>query len=420
MARPATGSVIEPNGKQRSWALRFRAYGERRFVNLGRPEDGWTRERAEAELRHVLADVERGIWRPAEASQPEASAEAPTFHEFASEWLANKEPELRPKTVASYRWQLSHHLLPYFKDYALSQITPHAVDGYKAAMVREGALGANQVNKTLGLLGRILKAARRYELLDRDPLEDVDRLKRTKPRRPAMEPEQLPSLLAAASVRLGPIIATMAGAGLRNGEACSLDWRDVNIATGTLTVREAKTDAGIRQVDMPAALRDALSDHKARSAAIAAGDPVFPNRKGRRQTVSNVERRLKTAVRRANDRLGQLGIEPINERVSPHSLRRLYASLWYALRDDPVFLAEQMGHADGGGLSMATYAKAVRRRERLSGSALREFDKALEWAEMGRIAPEAILADPIGVKAEAQESALPSLNSATGPDSSAG
>lgn len=38
---------------------------------------------------------------------------------------------------------------------------------------------------------------------------------------------------------------------------------------------------------------------------------------------------------------------------------------------------------------MATYAKAVRRRERLSGAALREFDKALEWAEMGRIDADA-------------------------------
>ena len=38
MARRPTGQVIEPNGqRQRSWAIRFRAYGERRFVTLGRP-----------------------------------------------------------------------------------------------------------------------------------------------------------------------------------------------------------------------------------------------------------------------------------------------------------------------------------------------------------------------------------------------
>lgn len=60
MPRKATGQVIAPAGKQRSWALRFRACGKRRYVTLGRPEEGWNRERAETELRHVLADVERG------------------------------------------------------------------------------------------------------------------------------------------------------------------------------------------------------------------------------------------------------------------------------------------------------------------------------------------------------------------------
>jgi integrase len=54
MARKATGSVIPPKAG-RGWALRFTAYGKRRFVTLG--DEGWTREKAEAELRHVLADV---------------------------------------------------------------------------------------------------------------------------------------------------------------------------------------------------------------------------------------------------------------------------------------------------------------------------------------------------------------------------
>ena len=115
----ATGSVVEPGGKQRSWALRFRAYGKRRFVSLGRPEDGWTRERAEAELRHVLADVERGIWQPHELAPVEAPGESPSFHEFASEWLAAREPELAPKTLKDYRWALSDHLLPHFAKYRL-------------------------------------------------------------------------------------------------------------------------------------------------------------------------------------------------------------------------------------------------------------------------------------------------------------
>src|SRR6187551_2459853 len=85
------------------------------------PEDGWDRDRAEAELRHVLADVERGIWTAPTRPEPQEPTSVPTFHEFASEWLRNREPELRPKTVLSYRWQLTHHLLPHFAQMGLAQ-----------------------------------------------------------------------------------------------------------------------------------------------------------------------------------------------------------------------------------------------------------------------------------------------------------
>ena len=87
MAPTPTGEVIERERERgRIFALRFRAYGRRHFVTLGGAEEGWTRQKAEAELRHVLADVERGLWAPGVDRKAEG-AQAPTFHEFASAWL---------------------------------------------------------------------------------------------------------------------------------------------------------------------------------------------------------------------------------------------------------------------------------------------------------------------------------------------
>ena len=140
MARPATGQVIAPDGKrQPSWAIRFRAYGKRRFVTLGRSEDGWNRLRAERELRHILADVERGIWQPENpAPAPVESGVEPTFEEFATAWLRDGEPGWRPKTISDYRWALELHLLPHFAGHRLSEITVEEVDRYKANKLREG------------------------------------------------------------------------------------------------------------------------------------------------------------------------------------------------------------------------------------------------------------------------------------------
>jgi integrase len=68
--------------------------------------------------------------------------------------------------------------------------------------------------------------------------------------------------------------------------------------------------------------------------------------------------------------------------VTPHSLRRTYASVRAALRDDPV--AEQLGHRDAR-FTFRVYQRAAKRRERLTGELLAAFDRALERAEMGRM-----------------------------------
>jgi integrase len=105
---------------------------------------------------------------------------------------------------------------------------------------------------------------------------------------------------------------------------------------------------------------------------------------------SDPPRRVALAWRRAGrfsaqpplSALAKLGIEPIAERVSPHSLRRTCASLRSALRDDPFYIAEQLGHTNLA-FTFRVYHRAAKRREKLSGAYLKAFDAALDWALMG-------------------------------------
>ena len=63
VAKGSAGQVLERRRKGGTiYALRFRAYGERHYQTLGGETEGWTRSRARAELKRVMADVERGVW----------------------------------------------------------------------------------------------------------------------------------------------------------------------------------------------------------------------------------------------------------------------------------------------------------------------------------------------------------------------
>jgi len=381
MARKPTGQIIERHGKRRTtYGLRFRAYGERRYETA----DARTRGEAEMELQNTLADVRRGIWRPRETESvaPEPKAEL-TFHEFASEWLAAREQEgLGERTIEDYRWALTHHLLPFFKDHRLSEITVREVDRYKTFKAAEGVLAPNTANKTLVRLSQILSIAVEYELIPANPAAGKRRrLKSTRPDRASVEPEQLMALLEGAGANR-PLIATLAGTGLRIGEAVALCWRDMDFPTGTIRVVRSKTDAGVRVIDLTPALRDELLAHKAGARWSAPDDPVFATRTGRPQNRHNARRSvLLPAVEAANVKLAKFGIAPIRG-VGLHGLRRTYASLRAAAGDDPAYVSEQLGHEDPR-FTLRVYTHAAKRRQRLTGTHREQFNKAIEWARMG-------------------------------------
>jgi integrase len=386
MARPAKGQLVVKHGKNGrvTFAARFRVNGTRYYETL----TAMTREDAEQQLRDILDSVRLGYWRPP-APEPVVGEqeEEQSFHQFASEWLEARKSGLTARTYEDYRWALTHHLLPFFKNHRLSEITVQEVDRYRDAKLAEGVLSPNTLNKTLTRLSQILGLAVEYGLVASNPAAGRRRkAKGTKPRRPWAEPEQLMSLLEAAEKptkllagRGRPLLAMLAGAGLRIDEALSFQRQHVNLAKGTLTVVQSKAEAGIRVVDLPPALRDELATYLDASPHKKPTDLVFATSRGRKDNPSNVRRRLfEVAIERANKRLAGLGIEPLGA-VRPHGLRRTYASLRCVCGDDPVTVSRQIGHEDVR-FTLNVYAQAVKRRERLTEAERKERDRAIEWA----------------------------------------
>jgi integrase len=405
MARAATGKIIQKRGKDgRIYrGLRFTAYGKRRYVTLGTA----TLAEAETGLRHVLADVERGTWKPArEVDPPREPVAAPTLHQFAEDWWVRNEQKLRPRTRLDYRWRLEKHLLPYFGELRVDAITIDTAERYIAAKLNEGErirkaaaegkplkekvtdkhgrmferplqpLSPRSINMTVTLLGAILESAVEREHITRNPARGRGRrVKEIEPPRSYLEDaEQITALLTAAGeldrkaakdrqhIERRAMIATLIFAGLRIGELLALRWRDVDLAGGWLRVGDSKTPAGRRRIKIRGALRDELSTVRSRVTGPADGY-VFPTRTGARLLPENFRNRvLEAAVKRADKALAKAGLSPLPEGLTPHSLRRTFCSLLYALGEDPGTVMDEMGHTDPA-LALRVYRQAMRRGE---------------------------------------------------------
>ena len=381
MGRPATGHLSEKRskgtGRITSWGLRFSYAGTRRHITL----PALTREQAERERAVVMEEVRSGVWVPPRKRGPGRRLGAmPTFERFAGEWIARQKDEggrrqmgLSASGQADLQWRLEH-LLAYFAAMPLDEITVPDVDGFRLSKVREGALGVTSINKMLTTLAAILETAVEYELIARNPAKGRKR------RLPVVTPvrswldraDHIEALLdgageldqeGRATVGLRrPLIATLAFAGLRLGEVLALYWHDVDLNRGTIRVRQAKTDAGVRIVHMLPVLRRELAGYRDRLEP-SPNRRVFATSSGGTIGATNVRiRMLARAVERTNATLAAKGQEPLPEGLTPHSLRRTFASLLFALGEPPTYVMSQMGHTTPG-LTLALYAREMNRRD---------------------------------------------------------
>ncbi|MGO9487852.1 MAG: tyrosine-type recombinase/integrase, partial [Solirubrobacteraceae bacterium] len=145
----------------------------------------------------------------------------------------------------------------------------------------------------------------------------------------------------------------------RIGELCSLRWRSVDLAGGWVMVEDSKTDAGTRKVKIRGALRGELQALRSRG-PVNQDAYVFPTRSGARQYECKVRTgTLAAAVKRANANLAEKGLPPLPANLTPHSLRRTFATVLYALGEAPPVVMAEMGHTDPA-LALKVYASAMR------------------------------------------------------------
>jgi integrase len=134
---------------------------------------------------------------------------------------------------------------------------------------------------------------------------------------------------------------------------------------------------GLRDLELTAFLLDELRAHLAAVPAKlrdthGAKLPIFPTRTGGMLNASNLRGRLlKETVKRVNERREKEGRMLLPEKVTPHTLRRTFASLALAAGRDPRWVMGQLGHTDAR-LTLNVYAQ-VMQRHRVDEALIRQL-----------------------------------------------
>jgi integrase len=186
-----------------------------------------------------------------------------------------------------------------------------------------------------------------------------------------------------------PLIATLMLAGLRISELILLDGRHLNFARPSISVPRVKTDASERTIPMVPRLHEMLLEHRAEFDC-GQDDPVFATRTGKRNHPDNIRSRIVAPAHdRANELLARDGQGSIAH-LTPHTLRRTFASLLAEVGVSPRRAMYLLGHTDPN-LTMRVYQHVLD----LSGSAQEQLEELLGctvdeafWVLSGREFPD--------------------------------
>jgi integrase len=318
------------------WVIDFYdQFGKRHWETIGN-----NKKDAQTELAGRIDKVDKETYRPKNKKK--------TFGEVAEEWYQTLVlPNKRIKTVRYYRNMLDNHLLPYFSGIKLGRIDLSSIEGFMFTRLKENRIAKSSINKSVTTLGTILKYAVRHNLIDSNPVANVQKLRISSEEmvedKMFFTPEEIHLLLDNADPKYGPLLLTAVMTGMREGELLGLQWDDVDWHSKQIYVRrtlqigrfyEPKTRASKRRIDVDAELLSELKKWKLRCPK-GELNLVFPNEAGKPMDATNMIKRIwYPTLRKAGLPRGRF-----------HLLRHTNASLRIEAGQNIKYNQSQLGHS---------------------------------------------------------------------------
>lgn len=373
------GFRVSPSGRTVARA-RYRDWdGKSRLIQA----TGDTQKQAENALKAKFA--ERSLFQPAGSTLSPDSA----FPDLVSYWLEDLELEgrLSKRTMQLYERNMEKLVLPAFESLTLREIGVARCDHFLKQLAKQSYNRAKQARVVLRLS---LGLAVRHEVLQRNPMDHVSRLRRPPSTPNALTPAEVNAIRGAITYweagrsatgprpdgQLSAIVEVMLGTSARIGEVLAIRRRDVDITGAVPSIRingtivshrgepttrqdHPKTAKSRRTVAIPSFTAEAVRLRLARLDDPSLDALLFCSREETPLTTNNVRRQLRHVLSLA----GITG-------VTPHMFRRTVAT---AINEQGgvELAAELLGHTD----PKITIQHYIRRNEMVNPSTAEMLDR---------------------------------------------
>lgn len=344
------GSIYWLDDRQRwcaSVSLGFEGSRRRRKYVYGK-----TREEVQRRMHALQHDLDKGM--------PLAN-DRMTLGQFLDRWLADVvKPTLRASTSASYAERIRTHITPELGRIPLAKLTAQDVQRFLNRKGQSGRLKPVSVGYLHRILRSALSQAVKWGLVSRNVATLVDPPRALHVERAVLDLDQARAFLTTVKGdRLEALYTVAFAIGLRRGEALGLQWGDVNLASGTVTIRRelqriegalrltdyTKSRSSRRVIVLPEQAVEALREHRRRQLEerLHAGpqwndgadtDYVFTTSNGTPLDGRNVLRAFHLALSRA-------GLP----RQRFHDMRHACASLLFAQGVPDHLVMSILGHS---------------------------------------------------------------------------
>ena len=267
--------------RKSSWQFTY-MYKGNKYYGKASFEEAPTEKKAKELLEEFCRDIRKGDF---------SNTSNYTFEDIAKLWLTQiAMPNYSPIVVTNYVRNLNNHILPYFGDYNIAQITPLDINSFVNTLQSKQTMFQNRLNKPLSnrtidklykITHTIVKYAYTTDIINSDPFSKAPlKLKKEvkeddKHYYTIQEYKLLQKELKKEPVEKQLIVELAVQTGLRRSEIFGLKWKDIDLKdktininktrqkiNGTMQVLPTKTGSSSRIISMPPSMVELFRSYK--------------------------------------------------------------------------------------------------------------------------------------------------------------